>query len=120
MVPAAEAPQAVKAWLERFNGSYKADASPEEAVGAYVDAHMQFTAIHPFYDGNGRLARLIANLPVLFAGYPPIVIPMESREEYMRAIWLAEDKSDLGAIKKLVRESWQATLDIVAEAKGRQ
>lgn len=112
-------PRAMKAWLDRFNGTYKADASPDEALDAYVDAHMAFTAIHPFYDGNGRLARLVANLPVLFAGHPPIVIPMESREEYIQAIWLAEDNADLGAFRLLVRKSWQATLDLVAEAHRR-
>jgi len=115
-LPAADVPRAVGEWLVDFNRSCKADASQDEAADAYVDAHMNFTAIHPFYDGNGRIARLVSNIPVLVAGYPPIVIPVESREDYMKAIWLSEDKGDASAMKTLVRDCWRATLDLVAEA----
>ena len=77
------------------------------------------TAIHPFYDGNGRMARLLSNLPVLFAGCPPIVIPLESREDYLKAIWAA-DGGDLEPFKSLVRKAWQTTLDLVNKARDRQ
>ena len=52
----------------------------------YADLHLDFVTIHPFFDGNGRIARLISNLPVLRAGYPPLVVPTEARHEYKRAI----------------------------------
>lgn len=39
--------------------------------------------IHPFFDGNGRMARLLANFPVLRSGLPPIIIPKEKRREYI-------------------------------------
>ena len=55
------------------------------------------------FDGNGRLARLLANLPVLYAGFPPIVVTYEARLDYLR---------------RLIRNWWQTTLDLVAEAKG--
>ncbi|NOQ35880.1 MAG: hypothetical protein GQ569_08290 [Methylococcaceae bacterium] len=34
-----------------------------QALIAYVEIHLAFVRIHPFFDGNGRLARLLANLP---------------------------------------------------------
>ncbi|MEI7839295.1 MAG: Fic family protein [Methylococcaceae bacterium] len=37
--------------------------------------------IHPFVDGNGRIARLIANLPVFKSGFPPILIDRSKRRE---------------------------------------
>ncbi len=54
----------------------------EEAVKIYTDAHIAFTSIHPFWDGNGRLARLVANLPLLKNEYLPIIINNEHRQEY--------------------------------------
>ncbi len=44
--------------------------------------HISFTTIHPFWDGNGRLARLVANLPLLKNEYLPIIIDSKHRQEY--------------------------------------
>ena len=118
-LPADDVPLAMRRWLGEFNALYRADAEVDYLVEAYAKAHVGFTAIHPFYDGNGRMARLLANLPVLFAGYPPIVIPQEFREDYLKAIWFA-DLGGLEPFKSLVRKSWQTTLDLVNEARDRQ
>ncbi len=116
-LPADDVPRAMRDWLARFNASFGARLSEEEALAAYVDAHLGFVAIHPFYDGNGRLARLLANLPVLHAGYPPIVIPTERREDYIRALWSYENgETDKSPFTALVREAWQATRDLVSAA----
>jgi Fic family protein len=77
-------PALMEAWLARFNA-----LRPEtegEATEAYAGAHLELVSIHPFFDGNGRVARLVANVPVLRAGVPPIVVPKERRLEYLRAI----------------------------------
>jgi len=54
----------------------------EEVVGhaRAIDLIYDFIHIHPFWDGNGRMARLVANIPVIRAGLPPIIIPMEKRQ----------------------------------------
>jgi Fic family protein len=93
---------------------------------------VSFVRIHPFFDGNGRIARLLANLPVLYAGFPPIVIPAEARLDYIRELWsyqqaagvvsaartdLLPDPERLGDLKKLLGQWWRTTLDLVAEAK---
>ena len=85
-----------------------------------------------FFDGNGRMARLLANLPVLAAGFPPIVVPSEARLDYIRELWeyqrsvgvislvncdLLPESSRLGNLRSLVKDWWQATLDLVVEAK---
>ena len=54
-----------------------------EAAPAYARIHAGFVSIHPLWDGNGRLARLIANVPLLNAGLPPLVIPKEERRVYI-------------------------------------
>ncbi|MDD9961686.1 MAG: Fic family protein [Gammaproteobacteria bacterium] len=61
-------------------GNMDADAS----VAAYAQLHAGFVSVHPFWDGNGRLARLVSNLPMLSAGFPPILIDKGRRGEYMR------------------------------------
>ena len=117
-LPSDKVPEAMKAWLDEFNGFYRAEATEDEVVEAYVRTHVGFTSIHPFYDGNGRLARLLSNLPVLFAGFPPIVIPVESRQDYLQALRDYEGgNTDLSAFRTFVRTCWRTTLDLVAEAR---
>lgn len=120
-VAADETPAAMRRWLADFNAALEesAMASEERLVELYARLHQGFTSIHPFFDGNGRLARLLANLPILRAGCPPIVIPVERRADYLAAIWAAEDPAQgLKPLEKLLAESWQTTLDLVIAAKG--
>lgn len=48
--------------------------------------HQKFVFIHPFVDGNGRVARLLMNLALLRAGYPITIIPPVLRREYIAAL----------------------------------
>lgn len=117
-LPADEVPAAMRKFLEDFNRLYRADADKESLVESYAVSHVAFTSIHPFYDGNGRLARLISNLPILFAGYPPIVIPSECREDYLKALWTYEQHGhDLEPLKTLVRAAWEPSLALVFDAR---
>lgn len=52
----------------------------------YARIHMAIVHIHPFWDGNGRIARLLANIPLLKAGLPPLVIPQDQRREYIQIL----------------------------------
>ena len=48
--------------------------------------HALFVNIHPFIDGNGRVARLIMNLVLLQGGYNITIIPPVVRADYIRAL----------------------------------
>lgn len=52
--------------------------------------HHRFTAIHPFDDGNGRMSRIIMNLILMQAGYPPAVIRIGERDNYLAALRRAD------------------------------
>src|SRR5437867_11598018 len=54
--------------------------------------HHRLAFVHPFLDGNGRTARLAANLVLLSAGYPLSVLRVEDRRRYYRAL----DEADRG------------------------
>lgn len=54
--------------------------------------HHEFVRIHPFIDGNGRVARLFTNFYLMKNGYPPIVIKKEDRKNYYKSL----NKADLG------------------------
>ena len=69
-------------WLARLNTDLNQDFNQSEAIASYADLQLTFVCIHPFFDGNGRMARLLANIPVLKSGFPPIVIPQEDQYRY--------------------------------------
>ncbi|MEA1936576.1 MAG: Fic family protein [Patescibacteria group bacterium] len=54
--------------------------------------HYKLVKIHPFIDGNGRMARLLLNLILLQEGYPPIIVPIIKRQEYIKAIQKGESE----------------------------
>jgi Fic family protein len=60
-------------------------AAPPGRETAFA-AHARLVAIHPFSDGNGRTARLLMNLLLINAGYPPVVIGPEQRAAYIEAL----------------------------------
>ena len=63
--PAAEVP----AFLDRFQAAYDNERlSAPQAIIAVAAAHHRFLWIHPFYDGNGRVARLMAHALLLRRG----------------------------------------------------
>jgi hypothetical protein len=61
-----------------------------EFFAALALAHHEFTLIHPFDDGNGRVARLLTNYSLLKKGLPPIVIRSQSKAEYLSALRKAD------------------------------
>lgn len=47
-----------------------------------IEFHLRYLTIHPFYDGNGRTARILMNLILISKGYPPIIIKTTDKERY--------------------------------------
>lgn len=80
--PAAEVPDLMDTWVAWVNTPHP-DYHP---VVAAAIAHHGFEAIHPFEDGNGRIGRLLLNLLLLRAGYPPALVLREWRSGYMLAL----------------------------------
>ena len=72
-------------------------------------AHYHFVAIHPFIDGNGRTARLLMNLLLIRAGYPPALLPITSRVQYYEALETA-NQGNLAPFQRFIAERVLASL----------
>jgi len=64
----------------------------------------ELVLIHPFLDGNGRVARLITNLYLMNQGYPPIVLKKEDRRKYYRVLQSADD-GDLSPFANFIAQA---------------
>src|SRR5207249_3959278 len=56
-------------------------------------AHFAFTVIHPFADGNGRVARALASVFTYRASSIPLLILAEDRLEYLSALRTADERN---------------------------
>lgn len=72
--------------------------------------HHGIARIHPFTDGNGRAARLAMNFVLLAAGYPPVSIPTELRQNYYNALEAA-DAGDFSSWQNFLTEQLDKELD---------
>jgi Fic family protein len=72
--------------MEQFITWYQTEAMALHPVERAARVHSDFVKIHPFVDGNGRTSRLLMNLELLKAGYPPAVLPVERRLAYYIAL----------------------------------
>lgn len=80
----------------------------EPSVRAVL-GHFIFVFIHPYTDGNGRMARFLMNTQLISGGFPWTIIKVEDRKEYMSALENASTKNDIsdfaGFIARKVNET---------------
>jgi len=103
-------------------------------VNAYTDIHLGFVGVHPYADGNGRLARLLANIPLLRAGMPPLLVSVEQRRKYIHLLGdyrlkegaitpenpIVLQGKERDALRDFFRSQWGNTLSHVEEFRQRQ
>ena len=85
----------------------------EEEPDAFVRAvlgHWHFGFVHPYLDGNGRLARFTMNLMLASGGYPWTVIRVDDRASYMEALEKASVEDDLSTFSAFVAGCVSASL----------
>ncbi len=93
----------------------KPDANPIILAALF---HYRFIRIHPFDDGNGRVARILMNFILMQFGYPPVIIKTEDKENYFAVLRLA-DADELEPFIEYIAENLVRSLEIMIRgAKG--
>jgi Fic family protein len=73
-------------WVNAELDKYHAGKSKLHAVQLAAQFHYEYVCIHPFYDGNGRTARLLTNLILISCGFSPIIIKDEHKDAYGKTL----------------------------------
>jgi cell filamentation protein len=84
----------------------------EGVISALAEVHVELILIHPFREGNGRIARLLSVLMALQAGLPPLnfsELQGANRDEYFAAVQAGMDRN-YKPMEKIFREVIERTL----------
>lgn len=95
-------PEAVRDCMPVFFDLLKAEDDPTVRI---VLGHFIFVFIHPFLDGNGRIARFLMNVMMAAAGQPWTVIKLEQRAAYMAALETASVREDIRPFAAFLAET---------------
>jgi Fic family protein len=106
-------PEQVASEMDRLIEMHKQQM--DKSISPEVEAaflHHRFTQIHPFQDGNGRVARSLASLIFLRKGDFPFVVKDEERATYIHAL----EEADRGLLMPLINLISEKQKDILFKA----
>lgn len=100
-------PSRLKAFCKTLNEKRAAadEITMQQLYEMSFDAHYNLVTIHPWADGNGRMARLLMNWLQFEFGLIPSRINSEDKEEYIKALVQTREAEDLSIFRKYMTES---------------
>jgi len=104
---------ALAAWMRQ-----ELESPTLHPVAFAAKLHHDFVLIHPFDDGNGRVARLLVNYVLMRSGYLPLIVRTEDKTNYLTALQLA-DAGELSTLIAYFHDLTEWTLNLgIKAAKG--
>lgn len=97
-------PQKLAEFCEQVNAA-RANAATKTIDELYqltFDAHYQLVTIHPWADGNGRMARLVMNMLQFEFGLIPAKTMKEDKEEYIKALVATREEDDRNIFREFM------------------
>lgn len=111
-------PQKLKEFCENLNQARKhaGNLSVQQLYDLSFDAHYNLVTIHPWADGNGRMARLVMNWIQFEFGLIPSRIFADDKEDYIKALVATRETDDLSVFRRFMSETTESHLsrDITA------
>lgn len=83
----------------------------EHPIVLAARAHLELARNHPFVDGNGRVSRMLVNLVLERAGYPPALYYSSDRNEYLDALGRTYSYGDEVPFISLTARAVEVVLD---------
>lgn len=104
-------PPPKEAVLDAMESFFHYLKNEESAAVRAVLGHYIFVFIHPYMDGNGRIARFILNTMLASGGYPWTVVEVKRRTTYINALETAHTKGDIKPFVRFILKEMQLSSD---------
>ncbi len=107
------APDQVKPAMSDLMDWYgMAESQGQHPIVIAATFHYRFVRIHPFDDGNGRMARLLMNMILIRHGYTVAIVPIQERNRYIESLERADKSEDLAEFIAYVASCCEYTLNL--------
>ncbi|HEY6410857.1 MAG TPA: Fic family protein, partial [Ktedonobacteraceae bacterium] len=110
--PVKDLPRSLAQWIRWLTSD---QALGYEPVTRAAIAHHDFESLHPFFDGNGRVGRLLLNIMLIQDGYPSALVLRDWRPRYIKALQEASAGHYQGIID-LIGQAVELSLDRYLDA----
>lgn len=110
-------PIPVHALTDSMETLYKLLSKEEHYGVAAVLGHFFFGFIHPYSDGNGRIARFLMNLILISGGYSWTVVRITKRDQYLDGLEEASTKRDIIPFTKFIISEMNYWKDFIDQRK---
>ena len=110
-------PEQVKPAMSDLIDWYRAqEGHAEHPIIIAATFHYRFVRIHPFDDGNGRIARLLMNMILIKHGYTVALIRQEDRDQYLRQLEQADKTENLSEFIDYIANCCEYSLNLHLKA----
>ena len=109
-----ETPAMMTTLVDWFKAEF--EAKKKHPLIVAIEFHYKFVRIHPFDDGNGRMARLLMNFILMKYDYPPVIVLTQDKEAYIQALHKGDQEDDFEPFAVFVAECLIQSQELMLKA----